>query len=582
MSRIIRNSIFNLVEGGSPGGAWSPIALDSASAQFTINTISGDVSWTDTNEGNAQYEVWSETNGDAAVLVGTTSKAATEFTDTTCKQNASVVYKVRAKVGSNYSDFIICDAIVTPLCFKTDQSTLNLLRFSEIRVAAKKAVLINWGDGTTTEVTGTMLNIDKEYGEGNEGQYDVSLSGDLNSITRLHHAPNVKSYGDLTNWEISTISQMARFRVEESNFSGDISNWVVVPSCSYFYVFKNNFTGTLPVINGTVTALRYYCNLISIEGHNFTGFRTSMSHFYVDASRTCVSPEKIDSLLKSIADYYENNVPLVNCEFKLEGTNMGYPTGGNLNVDKVRIETYFTNAGVTATITVNTVKRFNNGKLIIGFDDSQGNLFTYGMPIFKDKGIAVTVYDNGSILGKQPNRLTRANKIEMYSDGMDFQCHSNASHTDLTTLNEVQLLANLQDVNDGFTDMGIPAPQHIAYPGGSYNDNVKLWCSSMRLTGSTSAGSPVVSELNYPEVDKFVIKRISIDNISQENLNLFKELMDYAKCSKAAIVCYGHGVLPNNDTYEIGEQELKEIIDYAEHIGIDIITHSQMYELLEA
>ena len=525
------------------------------------------------------YEVWESVNGGDYALAATTSEGVDTYNFYTY-QNASVNIKIRGVKHGYYSEFTDVVNISTPLVFRTDQSTLKNIVFGQFYVAAGKTVYINKGDGSAlVEVVGSLANVTLTYST--EGQYYVTISGDINSITRLIHNPNNKSYGDLSKWKIDTIKGMQRFRLEESNFSGDVSDWVVVPACTYFYIFTNYFTGTLPVINGTTGSLRYYCNANYINDFAFTGFRTSMTHFYVYSSRSCVSPEKIDALLKDIADFYETNTPLTNCEFNLGGTNNGYPTGGNANVDKVRIETYFTNAGMTATITVNTVKRFDDGKIVFSWDDSQGNLYTYGMPIFVDKGISVTVFDNGVITGTQPSRLTPANKIEMYNAGMDMQCHSDANHVNLTTLSEVQLLANLQNVNDGFTTMGIPTPNHIAYPGGAYNDNVKLWCSAMRLTGSTSAGSPVVSQLTYPKDDKFVIKRIAIDNISEANLILLKALMDYAKCSKACIVLYGHGVLPNNDTYEIGESELIEIIDYANEVGLDIINYSELYPLLE-
>jgi len=118
----------------------NPSAL---AASFDVPTISGQVSWTDNSGGLAQYEVYSSYNGNPYVFLGTTAAGATSYIDTTCKQNASVVYKIRAKKGGAYSKYATTSVINTPLCWKTNQSTLTNVVINVLSINAGKTVTIN-------------------------------------------------------------------------------------------------------------------------------------------------------------------------------------------------------------------------------------------------------------------------------------------------------------------------------------------------------------------------------------------------------------------------------------------------------
>ena len=130
--------------GGTLGGVVpTPSAL---AASFDVPTISGQVSWTDNSGGSAQYEVYSSYNGNPYVFLGTTLAGDTSYIDTTCKQNASVVYRIRAKKGGTYSEYATTSALATPLCWKTNQSTLTTVVINALSIAAGKTVTVNWGD----------------------------------------------------------------------------------------------------------------------------------------------------------------------------------------------------------------------------------------------------------------------------------------------------------------------------------------------------------------------------------------------------------------------------------------------------
>ena len=117
----------------------------------------------------------------------------------------------------------------------------------------------------------------------------------------------------------------------------------------------------------------------------------------------------------------------------------------------------------------------------------------------------------------------------------------------------------------------------MAYPGGAFNANVKTWVSASRLTGRKVGESSV----NYPNVDKFELFPANVDNISDENLAALKIEMDNTLLYHSANILYMHGVSVEGGVFEIATSKLIEIIDYAQLIGLDIITISELYELLD-
>lgn len=83
-------------------------------ASFLTDVISGKLEWVDNEKGTSEYEIYSSTNGAKAVLIATTAAGATSYQDTACKQNASVQYRIRAKKGTVYSDYVTANKLSIP------------------------------------------------------------------------------------------------------------------------------------------------------------------------------------------------------------------------------------------------------------------------------------------------------------------------------------------------------------------------------------------------------------------------------------------------------------------------------------
>jgi len=86
---------------------WTPEAVTPMPTGLTLTLISGGVKydWTDTNSGNAQTEIWCRNDSDAYTTVTYTINAGIVTKSETINPVDLRYCKIRAKIGSAYSDF---------------------------------------------------------------------------------------------------------------------------------------------------------------------------------------------------------------------------------------------------------------------------------------------------------------------------------------------------------------------------------------------------------------------------------------------------------------------------------------------
>jgi len=215
---------------------------------------------------------------------------------------------------------------------------------------------------------------------------------------------------------------------------------------------------------------------------------------------------------------------------------------------------------------------FDNGKLLLTFDDMALSLYTRAFPLLQAKEVRGTFYVITSKVGTS-GYATWDNIREMNVAGMDMQCHTN-THPDLRTLNQSQVLVELQAVNDAFATNSLPAPHHIAYPGGYTSANIKSWVSTMRRTGRIAGGVWAMTK----NTDKFALPVLWNDDIAETTTVKGYMLASYK--SNTTLILLNHGVSDAGGTYEVAADHLNDIIDYAKSIGMDIITIKELYTLL--
>jgi len=223
----------------------------SFTASFVVDTILAQLDWVDAYSGTAPYEVWRAYNGGAKELITTTAAGAITYNDTDCKQNVNVKYYVRAK-PAGHSAFSVVDLFATPLCMKTDQSVLTDVVFSVFTIVVGKPVTVNWGDGNTDVLTSQYNNdLTHDYGVGNEGQYNIWLTGGVDSIRFLEALNQIRITGDITNWVFPY--NVGGFHMYSTGLTGDCTNHIASMDGPNFVVYDAQYLQ----ITGDVSGWRF-------------------------------------------------------------------------------------------------------------------------------------------------------------------------------------------------------------------------------------------------------------------------------------------------------------------------------------
>jgi len=226
---------------------------------------------------------------------------------------------------------------------------------------------------------------------------------------------------------------------------------------------------------------------------------------------------------------------------------------------------------------------FDSPKILFTSDGNGDNIDTGMYDALKDKGVNGTFYIPVDVaVGKGANWWTWAQLLNYSNNGMDIQCHS-FTHLDERGLTQEQLIEELESVNAAFATNGLPYPWHHAYPFGYYNDNVKSWIAPYRRTARATGGTYTSYAgflKQFKDLDKYVIRSECIDYTDDTSLAELKLKMDIVAAGKSVMTLFTHGV---NDTgaSAITRAYFDAILDYAILIGMEPITISQLYALLD-
>jgi peptidoglycan/xylan/chitin deacetylase (PgdA/CDA1 family) len=218
--------------------------------------------------------------------------------------------------------------------------------------------------------------------------------------------------------------------------------------------------------------------------------------------------------------------------------------------------------------------QFDNGKIVIGFDDNWDSVYSNAFPVLQSKGVPAVIYVNGSLVANNPyhgfNTSSWAQLREMYAAGIDIQCHGYTGQQ-LQLLTDQQLIDEFVNNNTSFVANGLPAPEHIAYSNGVFNDHVLSFVDNYRKSGRTTYNGYANRKDAYYTMPAFDMGMFTLDQL--------KGFMDIAKANKQAVRLYGHmvGVV---DALSITTQLLSDVIDYGKSIGLDFLSNTELYDLM--
>jgi len=220
---------------------------------------------------------------------------------------------------------------------------------------------------------------------------------------------------------------------------------------------------------------------------------------------------------------------------------------------------------------------FTNGKLLITFDDAINNLYNIALPVVVEKGVTFTAYISPGLIGDSEGRLSWSQVDSLKKYNIDIQDHS-FSHVNYTTVTQAQIIEQINKVDSAFVAHGLTSPKHLAYPFGGYNTNVVSYVATYRFTARTVDDNFNIFKTTQ---QKLTLPSIVLDNITEEELQTIKSRILTAYNNKTALILYSHGVTESGGDYSVSTARFIEIIDYAKSIGVDIITISELYDLME-
>jgi len=218
----------------------------------------------------------------------------------------------------------------------------------------------------------------------------------------------------------------------------------------------------------------------------------------------------------------------------------------------------------------NWTPQFNNGKLLLMFDDGRASAFTNAYPLLITKGVKATFWVS------HISSISYVDELTMSNNGMDMQCHSYSHHTWLGHTRDY-ILNELAQISAEFVANGLPAPVHHCYPLGQYDDAAISAISTLRKTGTVEVYNTGLLKDN----NKFLLLRNTMEGLNSSGIASLKGLMDSCKLNKKALALYAHEVTASDPT-SLTISQMTDLIDYALAIGMDIITISQLYALMQS
>jgi hypothetical protein len=227
-----------------------------------------------------------------------------------------------------------------------------------------------------------------------------------------------------------------------------------------------------------------------------------------------------------------------------------------------------------------TRNTFDNGKFVIGLDGATDPV-NAALPILIDLGCKATIYAEPDHLMNGGNGLMDWTDLAAWrTAGMDIQDHPDSSYTGHTLTYDTSIY---RTINNQFISHGFAAPQHSAYMGNTADANFRAANALMRKSGRGGAAGYLVDVSNYLEFRKpgTNYQYLFAANIGTLTYAQIRDELIAAKKYKGAYLGYFHGINAVGGDNGLTEAELRAIKHCADSVGVDIITHDQLYNLMQ-
>lgn len=224
--------------------------------------------------------------------------------------------------------------------------------------------------------------------------------------------------------------------------------------------------------------------------------------------------------------------------------------------------------------------------VVISTDDGRITDYTTIYPLAAARRIPITHYI--SITGSgSPGGMTWDQVKELRAAGFGIECHT-YGHVKLTTLTAAELHANMQAVNAAYSAIGLPSPEHHAYPFGSANADVRTVISEYRNTGRKALSERYRGTvfMDWGEDPKdYEIYTKAVYRTSTDDVSDILALIDEAIENKYVLNLFTHDVSPTPTNVGCYDEHFETILDYIaakRDAGlIDPVTIDGMYRAMQ-
>ncbi len=239
----------------------------------------------------------------------------------------------------------------------------------------------------------------------------------------------------------------------------------------------------------------------------------------------------------------------------------------------------------------NAVPKSGTATILFTFDDGPASDYLLAYPILKQYGIRGTSYlatqfTDANTIGK----LTWAQVKEMRAYGWVFGCHT-YEHRHMADMSNKEIQRSMELVNQSFKRQGLPAPNILAFPYGSYNKRVINAIKPYRAQARLAYYQTKFVDMSYP----YEVNSISADMRTERQLKKVMKIVDKACREHAVVVFRVHTLYKQRpyDTVKINEKIrsgcapqtdsrlFKQLVRYCVDKGCSFMTMEELRQRME-
>lgn len=262
--------------------------------------------------------------------------------------------------------------------------------------------------------------------------------------------------------------------------------------------------------------------------------------------------------------------------YRLEASDFSLYGGITWNDTIIRLRVFVTGANTDVSFDnfCTNVETSRVPMAMFTIDDGYADLYTQAYPQFSPRSLHATAFIISNQIGAG-GRVTSAQLLEMQGNGWTVANHT-ANHYTLTTQNEAEQTAEIEECRTDLVALGLTGGDHVAYPGGAYNATTRTVMASLgMLTGRTTAAGYNTIGVTPRDVLNGHGLNASV------SLATAKGYVDTAVTNKTTVCFILHGIVTGTPTsLEWNVNDLAALIAYCRQQSVPLISIADYYQLL--